>query len=204
VRLLFVCTGNLCRSPVAERLAAARARDALGFRADEVHVFSAGLGAQVGQPMHPLSAKALVRLGGKPFGFEAQAFSKEMAQQADLVLTMTRRQRRAVLEQTPRGLRRTFTLLEAAGLLELADLDGLTRVPLEERAQELGMRLHAARQYRPGTEADDVLDPIGQSARVHNRVAARIAAALGPLTTALWGDVEFGATAQWTALAAEG
>src|SRR5689334_3964590 len=136
MRLLFVCTGNLCRSPVAERLTAARARRA-GL-ADDVVVGSAGLGAPTGQPVHPHSAAALERLGGDPAGFASRPFAAELATGADLVLTMTRAQRRAVLEQTPRGLRRTFTLREAADLLPRADPTGLASLPPADRARELG------------------------------------------------------------------
>jgi protein-tyrosine phosphatase len=77
---------------------------------------------------------------------------------------------------------RTFTLREAAGLLELvgpgADLPD--RNPAD-RARELVRRLAAARSLRPGSSADDILDPIGQAADVHTSVGAAVADALLPV-----------------------
>ena len=185
MRLLFVCTGNLCRSAVAERLTRMRAQESLGRAADAVHVASAGLEAPDGEEMHPHSAAALVRLGGDPAGFRARSFSPALATEADLVLTMTRLQRTAVLKQTPRGLRRTFTLLEAAGLLEGADLRGLADVALVDRGRELALRLHAARAFRSSTSADDIPDPIGGRASAHRQAAETIDAALRPLAAVL-------------------
>jgi protein-tyrosine phosphatase len=182
VRLLFVCTGNACRSPLAERLLAGWAAGA--GRAD-LQVSSAGLAATPGAPMEAKAAEALRRLGGDPTGFAARSFSAPLAQDADLVLTMTRKQRTQVLTATPRGLRRTFTLLEAAALLEFADLAALPNGP--ELARELGLRLDAARGLRATTETDDVPDPIGQSGAVHRQVAGRIADALRTLTDVLLG-----------------
>jgi protein-tyrosine phosphatase len=180
VRLLFVCTGNACRSPLAERLL--RAWTISAGRSD-VQASSAGLAATPGAPMEAKAAEAVRRLGGDPAGFSARSFSETVAVDADLVLTMTRKQRTQVLEATPRGLRRTFTLLEAAALLELADLTGLPRGP--ERAREFGLRLDAARGLRATTEADDLPDPIGQSTATHRHIAGRIADALRPLAEVL-------------------
>ncbi len=188
VRLLFVCTGNLCRSPVAERLAAAWARQSLGDGAAAVEISSAGLQAPVGQAMDPRSAAILTQLGGDPTGVQAKAFSADMGNNADLVLTMTRRQRRAVLSACPRGLRRTFTLLEAADLVGRADLHGLESRGLTERTRDLSTRLDAARALRMSTDADDVEDPVGQSVAVHHEVATTIAAALQPLVAVLFVD----------------
>lgn len=99
LRLLFVCTGNVCRSPVAQRLATAWARDALAHspEADGVHVLSAGLTAVEGRQIDPASAHALAGLGGDPAGFGSQPFNRALAEDADPVLTRTRGQRRTVL-----------------------------------------------------------------------------------------------------------
>ena len=191
VRILFVCTGNLCRSPVAERLAVAWARDLLreSPELDTVEIGSAGIDAPPGRAMDARSAEALIALGGDPAGFRSRLFEGSMAEQADLVLTMSRRQRREVLEKDPRGLRRTFTLLEAADLLEGADLRGLRLMPLPERARELGVRLDAARRNRTTRDRDDVVDPIGRSTSVHAEVATTIATALQPLADILFTSV---------------
>ncbi|WP_175479732.1 hypothetical protein [Geodermatophilus siccatus] len=68
MRILFVCTGNVCRSPVAERLATAWTREKLlhSPEADIVQIDSAGMGATSGQPIDRHSAAALVDLGGDP------------------------------------------------------------------------------------------------------------------------------------------
>jgi len=176
----------MCRSPLAERLTVSWVRQTSGGTAERITVSSAGLQAPAGRGMDPLSEAELVRLGGDTTGFAARRFTPVMAEDADLVLTMTRRQRRAVLEAAPRGLRRTFTLLEAADLLGRADLEGLQRLAPAARAQELARRLDAERAFRASSQADDIADPIGQPARVHHDVAERIAAALGPLASALF------------------
>jgi protein-tyrosine phosphatase len=185
VHLLFVCAANVCRSPVAERLALAWAQEALGPGAGGLTIASAGVQARIGEPMDPYSAAALLRLGGDPSGATARALTAETAGRADLVLTMTRQQRSRVLELAPRGLRHTFTLIEAAELLDLADLDGLEHLTPPERVRELAVRLDRARAHHRDTESDDIEDPAGRRAGVHNRVAETVADAVDPLIQVL-------------------
>lgn len=183
MRLLFVCTGNICRSPVAERLLDAGLRS-LGLP-DLVEVRSAGTQAAVGRAIHPASAEALIALGGDAGDFAARQLTADEVASADLVLTMTRSHRRAVLALDPRGLRRTFTLIEAADLTRIADLAPVRSSTAEDRGKVLVAQLAAARARRHGTDADDVPDPINQPAAVHRSVADRIAAHVGVLTDAL-------------------
>jgi protein-tyrosine phosphatase len=186
VRLLFVCTGNLCRSPVAERLAVAWAGEALGPGARKLQIMSAGVRATAGQPMDERSALALLELGGDPVDFRSQPLTTVLARDADLILTMTRDHRRLVLEQAPLGLRRTFALLEATALLRRLDRRGLPDLPLPERARELGLRLDRGRALRMSTKLDDIPDPIGRRSSVHQQVAAQIASAFQPLAAVLF------------------
>ncbi|WP_172442581.1 hypothetical protein [Geodermatophilus sabuli] len=194
MHLLFVCTGNVCRSPIAERLATTWLGETTGCprHGDEVRISSAGVRATDGDPMDPRSAAALVELGGAPRDFRSQRLTPELAVSADLVLTMTRRHRRSTLELTPRGLRRTFTVNEAADLLRSADLSGLDRLPPEARTRELGIRLDAQRKWRASSGDDDIEDPIGRRLPVHQQVANTIAAALRPLTDVLFGCAHTG------------
>jgi protein-tyrosine phosphatase len=136
--------------------------------------------------MDPESAAILRRLGGDSSGAQARAFSADLAEQADLVLTMTRAHRRGLLERAPRLLRRTFTLREAAALLDHIPVWEPADVPLEDRARELAWRLDAARAVRPTSDEDDIPDPIGQRPSVHEDVAVMIADGLRPLASLLF------------------
>ncbi len=151
-----------------------------------MEIRSAGLAATPGRPIEPRSARALRGLGGDPEAFTSLRVATDLAEGADLILTMTREQRRAVLGMRPRGLRHTFTLTEAAALLERADLDGLGELPLDHRAREFGRRLDTVRAYRTGGPADDVTDPVGRRFTVHDEVAHTIATALRPLAEVLF------------------
>ena len=162
MKILVVCVGNICRSPLAERLLSAR----LG---DDAVVTSAGLRATGGQPMEPHAAAELTRLGGDPAGFASQVATPHVIESADLVLTMTKDLRTDVLQRAPRMMRRTFTLGEFAAICEA--------VPDLASAPDLVAAAARSRSY--GAGAVDVPDPIGQSDAVHAEVAGLISSLLG-------------------------
>jgi protein-tyrosine phosphatase len=195
MRLLFVCTGNICRSPVAERLIATQVPTEL-LASGTVVVGSAGTNAVVGSAIDPNSAAALSALGGDPTDFSARLFMASMAEEADLVLTATRRQRTRVLQAAPRTLRRTFTICEAADLIRYADLTALTSSRVDERIGKLAARLDAARALRASRSDDDIADPVGQSYEVHLAVAQRIARSLAPLLGLLFEGTSSGEPAE--------
>ena len=189
VSILFVCQGNVCRSPAAERLTTLWAAEALGAQPERagIRITSAGLGAQESEPMHPLSAAALAGLGGNSAGFLSRRFVPGLAHDAALVLTRTTRQRRSVLETTPMGLRRTFTLPEAAALLPLIDRSALERMAPRQRVAKLAELLDAARARRPAPHWEDIADPIGGRSSAHQDAVQRIASSLRPLVEVLFG-----------------
>lgn len=125
LHILFVCTGNLCRSPMAERLALAHSAR---IRCDDFTASSAGTDAVAGRPIHAHAVSVLERLGGDSSNFSSRRLTSKIVDDADLVLTMTRAQRDDVLELVPRRLHQTFTLGEAAflasecGARDIADL----------------------------------------------------------------------------------
>jgi protein-tyrosine phosphatase len=118
VRILTVCTGNICRSPVAERLLQAGLDQVLpgGFR-----VRSAGTMAMVGHPIQPLSAEIIARYGGNPEPFAARQLTAKILRDTDLVLTMSTEHRGEVLKLDPSLLKRTFTIREFARMLDVLE-----------------------------------------------------------------------------------
>ncbi len=101
-RILVVCAGNICRSPVAE----AMLRRALPAK----QCSSAGLGALVGHGVEP-TARALAEADGLDVSsHQARQLTVEMLQEADLVLVMSDGQRRAVADLAPETLGKTMTL----------------------------------------------------------------------------------------------
>ncbi|SFF61624.1 protein-tyrosine phosphatase [Blastococcus tunisiensis] len=189
MRILFVCTGNICRSPMGERLTRAHLDDALGASAAGISVTSAGTSAVVGREMEPSSAAVLAGLGGNPDGFHARQLTAGMAETADLILTMTRRHRRSVLKLAPRTMFRTYTLREAADLLDGVDVSGLP-AGIDSRGTALVSALGGQRatRRRGDREQDDVFDPIGHHGSVHQDVGDMIVEALHPLLEALCAD----------------
>lgn len=98
--LLIVCTGNVCRSPVAEAL--------LRARLPQLTIESAGLGALVGQGVEPL-ARALAEGDGLDVSrHKARQVTQEMIQQADLVLVMSEGQRLAMAKLESAAIGKTL------------------------------------------------------------------------------------------------
>ncbi|WP_448437366.1 arsenate reductase/protein-tyrosine-phosphatase family protein [Mycolicibacterium elephantis] len=165
MHILFVCTGNICRSPLAERLAFAYASQ---LKIPDFKASSAGIRAVIGHPIHSDAALVLQQLGGNASNFAARQLTPKVASDADLILTMTKAHRDAVLELAPRQLHRTFTL---AGAARLASDFGAERIT----------DLAALRPQLRTDEQLDIPDPIGRSADFHVTVGAQVASFLPPI-----------------------
>src|SRR6266545_3376723 len=107
--VLFVCTGNICRSP----LAASLLERALKERGLEVAVTSAGTGAWDGAPASEGAYLVGLERGLDLSGHRARLLTRELVEQADLILTMARHHRARVDELGGEG--RVFVLGEYAG-----------------------------------------------------------------------------------------
>jgi protein-tyrosine phosphatase len=165
LHILFVCTGNICRSPTAERLAAAYAAR---FRVPDLRTSSAGTRAVIAHPIHDRAALVLEQMGGDASSFAARQLTPKIASQADLILTMTMAHRDAVLELAPQRLNRTFTLSEAS------------RLVWAHSAQSVA-DFAALRPRLAPHEHSDIADPIGQSAEIFAVVGSQIADLLTPI-----------------------
>jgi protein-tyrosine phosphatase len=189
-RILFVCTGNICRSAAAERLTRLHLENALGGGAGRVQVASAGTRAVVGAPIHPDTARVVSALGGEVAGFTARQLHRTMLSEADLVLTMTTEHRTTALGLEPRALSRTFTLREAADLVGLvADAPAAVDRPAEDHPRSLAQRMAAARSRRARGGADDITDPINRPAEIHREVVEAVSACLRPVLRAVVADL---------------
>lgn len=186
MRILFVCTGNICRSPTAELLTRAYA-DGVGDRHAGLQPSSAGIRAVVGSGMEPTAALVLSGLGGSAEGFQARQLRTDLVEAADLILTMTTSQRAFVLRMAPRAMARTFTLLEASRLLAWVSPGLLAGTPTDSVAQLASLRALRAEGARPGT--DDVPDPIGKKAATFAAAGQQISDALIPLLAFLVADL---------------
>jgi protein-tyrosine phosphatase len=181
--VLFVCTGNICRSPFAERLLRARLDDRLGAAAKRIEVASVGTYALVGEAMMPEAAETLQRFGGAPDAFQARGLEREHIEAADLVLGLTREHRAAVVTLMPRASARTLTLREYARLLgevKRTDLPDTGADPVS-RLRAITTAAFDRRGYAPPKDPsdDDIPDPFGGSMSAYERAAGMIDKALG-------------------------
>ncbi|AEB46999.1 MULTISPECIES: low molecular weight phosphotyrosine protein phosphatase [Micromonospora] len=196
--VLHVCMGNICRSPMAERLLVVAVRERLvrrdvdPARADEVlHSHSAGTGGwHAGEEMNPPAARQVVNRGGSTAGFAARKLRSDHIDAADLVLTATADQQEYVVALRPDAASRTFVLGEFGRML--ATLDPAT-LPAAEATPEAvharGVALveaaHAARQGSALLPGDDLDDPWGRGDQCFTRVADEIEETVQPLAAAL-------------------
>jgi protein-tyrosine phosphatase len=165
--ILTVCTGNLCRSPVLERLLRFGLAQHWPEAVGSLQVASAGTHAVVGQTIPPPLMRRLAAVGVDSSPFVARQLTRDMVAEADLVIAMTRAHRAAVVELHPRSVRITFTLRELSRLTTvLPPGDRATRDP-GTRLTSFVSAIAACRGLAPGAEpADDVIDPYrGRDAR---------------------------------------
>ncbi len=116
--ILFICTGNVCRSPMAEGLF----RKAVEGRSD-YRVMSAGLGAVEGQPPTGHAVQAVKELGIDISGQRSRMLTPELVEEADYVFGMTHSHIDTVMLLYPQAAEKTFLLREFDETLEQFEKD---------------------------------------------------------------------------------
>ncbi|MDR9395703.1 MAG: low molecular weight protein-tyrosine-phosphatase [Roseovarius sp.] len=111
--VLCVCTGNICRSPLAA--------DVLRAAAPQIDITSAGLHALVGHGMDPDTAAAAQALGLTVTGHLARQFTDSMGSDTDLILVMDRRQLDEIRARWPHLSGKTLLLGQFDGRREIPD-----------------------------------------------------------------------------------
>ncbi|MEZ0065964.1 protein-tyrosine phosphatase [Streptacidiphilus sp. MAP12-20] len=194
-RILYVCTGGVCRSPIAERLTRHELTLRLGLRAGvEISVESAGTWGHEGAPMETNAAEILGEFGADPSGFVGRELLDDHVIDADLVLTATRDHRAQVISMGHDAGLRTFTLKEFTRLVRAIDPTTLPEDSdepgaLAERARVLVRAAAALRGWllAASPEADEVDDPYGAPLGMFRNCGEEIFDALDPIVTALTG-----------------
>ncbi len=139
--ILFVCTANICRSPVAEALFADWVRRQ-GLpepeQPDGWRVLSAGTWAEPGAPASAYSREILAEQGLDLSAHRAQRVEADLMAQADLVLCMTRSHAEALRAEFPQSAKRIVLMSSLGGLsYDVPDPYGGPRRGYEEMVKEL-------------------------------------------------------------------
>ncbi len=193
-RILYVCTGSVCRSPMAERMTRRELGQRLGEGATGIDVQSAGTWGHEGAPMEANAAAVLAEYGADSSSFTGRELLDEHVIDADLVLTFTQDHRAQVISMGHAAGLRTFTLKEFTRLLAAIDpatLPAAGGAPGEiaERARALVRAAAALRGWLLAAtpEADEVDDPYGAPIPVFRACGEEIFGAVDAVVTALTG-----------------
>ena len=136
MNILFVCTGNTCRSPMAEALL----KDMLKEKGmDHIEVRSVGIASYPGQRANPLAVQVMKEHGVPLEDHRTRQLDDELLQQADLILTMTEGHKATIQSGAPFVWNKMFTLKEYAGMKDkdISDPYGLSEREYKLTANEI-------------------------------------------------------------------
>jgi protein-tyrosine phosphatase len=184
--------GNICRSPMSERLLTQAVHARVGDRADVLIISeSAGTGSwHAGQPMNDPAARELGRRGASSAAFQARTLLASHIDTADLVLTATSEQLDFVDGLRPDASSRSFVLGEFGRLARDIvgdDLPAFVDDPdsVHKRGVALVAAVDAARRGARPRAVDDLDDPYGQGDAFFRSTADQIADSIEPLVELL-------------------
>ena len=152
---MFVCTGNICRSPMGELLMTHY------LNGTTVQVSSAGTR---GLPMHPIdpsSGRLMQSVGIESSGFRSRRLTRQMADEADLILCFEKQQRKEIVTLAPAAVRYTFLLDDFANMCDYCARNNMIAgLTIQERLQSVIKKSSMIRPMIP--QPKDIADPHGR------------------------------------------
>lgn len=187
-RILFVCTGNTCRSPMAQGILQTIASEE-GLQVD---IRSAGVFASEGTPISSY-AEMILKERGYNETLRSSRVTDELMEWADLILTMTMQHKQHVTMQYPESIEKVFTLKEYVQLVLKSDAEQKDREKIISELQikkALGEQLTKEQQRQWEELQDnapdyDIADPFGGSEEDYRQSAHEIEHALYKLVQKL-------------------
>lgn len=175
--VLHVCTGNICRSPMSERMLD-------GLTGDDVLNHGAGISSfHSGEGMYPASMDELEARGYDFASFRARQLEREHVEASDLVLAATTGHLEYIAERFPEAVAKSF-LVRSFGRVaadvapELPDGDAILR----------GKALVALAEERRGDYDEiNLTDPWGANRRVYSQIADQLEESITAIAKALEG-----------------
>ncbi|MEX0612215.1 MAG: L-threonylcarbamoyladenylate synthase [Pirellulales bacterium] len=150
VMVVFVCTGNTCRSPMAELLMRSELAECLKCKLEELEdrgvvVVSAGIAAAPGCPPASEAVQVMREHGLDLAPHEAQPLTEQLVRHADLILTMTQSHLQSIVERWPSAAERTRMLLPEG--MDVSDPIGQTVGAYRHCAEQISaaVKHHAQR-----------------------------------------------------------
>jgi len=141
MKVLFVCTGNICRSPMGELLLPHYLPE------PDITADSAGIRGLDHHPIDPSSARLMTQAGIDPSEFRSKRVTPLLADSSDLILCFEPRQRQDVATIAPRAGRRTFLLADFANMCAYCAKEGY--IEGSTRAERLESVIDNASLIRP-------------------------------------------------------
>ncbi|MGV3488732.1 MAG: low molecular weight protein arginine phosphatase [Tuberibacillus sp.] len=184
--MLFVCTGNTCRSPMAEALLKDMA-------SEYFEVKSAGLVASDGQDAYP-HVKTVLQKRGIDINHRSQRITPELVAWADMILTMTQGHKAALVQQYPERLESIMTLKEAVQdeklreawqeavadyemkrvLYDKAVKDQEPEAAIRQKEYDVQVALDHLQKLEENAMDLDIMDPYGAPEETYEKVCREI------------------------------
>lgn len=173
--VLHVCTGNICRSPMSERILD-------GLTGDEVFNHGAGTGNwHEGEDMQTNSRLELADRGFEAEGHRARRIERAHVEASDLILVATGGHLEYISDRFPEARDRTFLVRQFGRIAA----DVAAELPDDEAASRGRALVEKATKLRGEYRAPDLSDPWGMDRGVYAEIADQLVEALEPVAEAL-------------------
>lgn len=178
MKVLFVCTGNICRSPMGELLFPQF------FTDPDLQVDSAGTNGLVDSPIDPSSGKLMAQDGIDASAFRSKRLTPQLALGSDIIFCFSKHQQQKIATIAPPATRKTVTLNDFAAIAQYCAKEGLIEGDTyEERMQSILDNMSLVRPMVGST--NDIADPYRKEFEAFETAHEEIGTAIATIAEAV-------------------